>query len=146
MANKPKYSKELAERIAGLIESDQHTVDEICSLSGITRKTFYKWKRERFQFAGLITRVEDKKTEKEVVEAKRSLMKILKGFEIKEVRDQVKNLKNGEQKREITVITKSSDPEFKLIKFVLENKDSKHFRNAIHRALKFHERRSRNQG
>lgn len=143
MANKAKYSKELAEKISGLIETGQHTIDEICSLSDITRKTFYKWKRERLQFRGLIACASERaneKNEKEVVGAKRSLIKVLKGYEIKEIQESVKNLKNGNQKREITVITKSSDPEFKLIKFVLENKDSKHFRSQIHRVLKFHER------
>ena len=42
MPRKPKYSEKLAKYIAALVEDGQHTISEICSLSGITKVTFYE--------------------------------------------------------------------------------------------------------
>jgi bisphosphoglycerate-dependent phosphoglycerate mutase len=143
MANKPKYSKELAERIAGMIESSNHTIDEICSLSGITKVTFYEWKKTKPYFVQCITRAEEKKTETLVVEAKHSLRKLIRGIDEVETKVETKNLKNGDKQVTYTLSDKHTPADFRMIRFVLENKDSKNFRSKIHRVLKFHERRSR---
>lgn len=136
MPRKPKYSEKLAKYIAALVETGDYTINEICSLSGITRKTYCKWKRERLQFTDVITRAEDKKLEKIVVEAKHSLVKLLQGMTEVETKSQVKNMKNGTQQIIYTVSDKHIPPDFLAIKFVLENKDSKNFSTGIHRLMR----------
>lgn len=143
MPNRRKLTPELAEKIAMMILENKHSITSIVRLSGISRRVFYNWindsSGENAQNTGLLirarTRAIEKMNEIEVVEAKRSLIKLLKGFEIHEIKEDIKNLKNGKQKKTVTIITRHAEPDFKIIKFVLENKDSKNFSTRLNRVL-----------
>ncbi|GAB6123162.1 helix-turn-helix domain-containing protein [Dysgonomonas termitidis] len=41
-----KYNQELAEKITSLIAEELCSISDICKATGISRNTFYKWKRE----------------------------------------------------------------------------------------------------
>ncbi len=45
-----KYNQELAERITSLMAEELCSVSDICKATGISRNTFYKWKRENPDF------------------------------------------------------------------------------------------------
>lgn len=56
MQKRAKYSPKLAKHICTLVETAKHSITEICSLVGISRRVFYKWQKERAQFAVSLAR------------------------------------------------------------------------------------------
>ena len=129
MPNRKKLTKELISSICKLIEEDKHTVAEICSLSGISKRSFYKWQAENAQFTVAISRARENANQIIVKEAKNSLRKLLEGFEVVETETKTRNLKNG-KKRTTTIIKETHvPPDMKTIIRVLTNKEPEVFKN-----------------
>jgi hypothetical protein len=135
MANRLKYSEKLAEEIAALVESGKHTINAVCSLSGISKQTFFAWKKSNLTFCSLIERAEERKLENIHVEAKRSLMKLIKGFDEVETSVKTLRLKNGTERRIMVISTKHFPPDFPAIQFVLTNYDPEHWKTRLHRMV-----------
>ena len=79
-----KYSKKTVERIVGLVKSDTYTIAEICRQSGIAQRTYYKWLEDYPDFAAAIEEAEAERMQMMAIEAKKSLLRKLQGYEVVE--------------------------------------------------------------
>lgn len=127
-----KYSKKILDKIYEFICSDTYTIAEICKMTGISERTFYEWKSKRPDFAELINKAEMIRDEHLVKEAKKSLLKRIRGYTIEETRTTYKNDpdKNDLEIKEQVVTTKHVLPDTAAIKFTLMNRDSKNWINS----------------
>ena len=125
-----KYTEERVERICTLIEKDSYTVSEICSLSGISDDTYYTWQKEKPEFSDRIKKARDKFDEMIIKEAKNSLRKLVKGYEVEETKTVFENGKNGRTKIKEQIKTKKQcQPNVVATIFTLVNKASEEYKN-----------------
>lgn len=134
-----KYSSAMVERITAMIERDTYTVAEICTTVGIDRHAFARWKRKHPEFVDAIEAAETRRTEKMVVEARKSLMKKITGYEVTETKTVTapdpkgeKDPITGKPKAKVikqTTIRKHIEPDTTAIIFALTNGDPEHFKN-----------------
>lgn len=135
-----KYSKMIVEKICSLIQSDSYTIPEICQLVGIAESTFHEWKASKPEFSEAIKKARAAFFELLSVEAKKSLMKKVKGYEVEETKtvyvDSGKSVvdENGKEKqkpkvKEKTIVTKHIQPDTAAIIFTLTNTDPDHWKN-----------------
>jgi hypothetical protein len=137
MANQTKYSQKLAKRINDLIAGGEHSISAICSLTGISRRTYYKWITENAQFRRSSTRARtharEKETEQIVSESERGLRMLIQGFWLTNSEEKIEFLEDGTKERTITIITKHVPPCTNSIIFFLTNKDTKNFSTRLKR-------------
>lgn len=81
-----KYSKQMTERICSLIREDSYTIAEICRIVKINCDTYYHWKATKPEFSEAIKKAQDDFNELALVEAERSLMRLVRGYSIQEKR------------------------------------------------------------
>lgn len=124
MPNNKKLTKELISSICKLIEEGGHTIAEICSLSGISKRSFYKWQAENAQFTCEISRARENANEIIVVEAKHSLSKLLVDHEEVETKTKTRNMKDGTQRTTIIRQTHHIPADMEAIILVLNSKDN----------------------
>lgn len=131
-----KYSKNRTAHICSLIKKDSYTIDEICSLSGISVSVYYEWLEKKPEFLEAITRAREQWDENLVKEARISLMKKVKGYTVQETKtvtvDSGKKDEKGKSVpkiKERVVTDKHFQPDSDIIKFVLTNKDPQNFQN-----------------
>ena len=131
-----KYSKSKLDKICSLIKEDSFTIAEICVKVNISERSFYEWQTKYAEFADAIKKARDEFSTLLVVEAKRSLMKKLKGYTIQEVKTvnvvtkQVDEEGNPiEKQKERTIIDRHFQPDTAAIIFTLCNRDSDHWKN-----------------
>ena len=77
-----KFSKKIAEHILAMIRADTHTISEVCKCVGISRQTFYNWQNDNPEFAQAVEDANNDLLDKMNVEAKKSLMKKIKGYDV----------------------------------------------------------------
>lgn len=132
----PRYSKKIAKAITGLIKSDTYTIAEICRVVGIAPKTYHNWINTKPEFTEAVERAKDERMQKLVVEARKSLLKRIAGYEVEETQTVV--IPNGEKgpdgkprgrvkERKTTV--KHIQPDTMAIIFTLTNGDPENFKN-----------------
>ncbi len=114
-----KYTKKTVEQISQLVEADSYTVAEICKLVGISKSTYHEWKRTKPDFLDSLKKAQTEFDENLVAEAKRSLMKKVKGYEFTETKKSI-NAKGLIFKEETT--TKHVPADTTSLIFVLTNK------------------------
>jgi len=146
MPNRTKYSPKLAKQICTLVETGKHSITEICSLVGISRRVFYKWQKERAQFAVSLARARVRAMEKENEQMKvlslRGLRILLQGGFLRWVEVRSIYGKDGEvSSQEVTVRLKYFEPCLKTILFVLTNKDTANWSTRLKRHAAYHTRR-----
>ena len=131
---KTKYTPELVKRICGLVEKDTYTVSELCESVGIDESTFYRWKTDKSEFCEAIKKAEERRLDNFVVEAKRSLLKKIQGYEVKET--QIVSIPGVDEKgnpkqiiKEKKTIKKHIQPDTAAIIFALTNLDPEHWKN-----------------
>lgn len=129
-----KYKREILERIFELLASDSYTVQEVCDLVGISRSTFYKWEREKKQFAHLLKNAKKELEASMIAEAKRSLRKKIAGYDVEETRIVLGRAKEGGQPtvKEKVITKKHVAPDTGAIIFFLTNKLPSEFQNRYH--------------
>ena len=130
-----KYIPEIIDKIIEMHETDSYTIEEICKNVGISKESYYKWKEKHIDFNDAIKKAQLKFNENIVIEAKKSLMKKIKGYEVEEKHttmveskldhDGVSKPKIKEQK----VIKKHIAPDTTAIIFSLTNLDPENFKN-----------------
>ena len=125
-----KYNKKIAERILAMIRADTYTTGEICKTVGISRQTFYNWQNDHPEFAEAIEQAKDERMQFFVIEAKKSLLKKIKGYDVVETHVTTVPDKNGnpvikEQKN----VKKHFQPDTAALIFTLTNGDPEHWRN-----------------
>lgn len=131
-----KFSKKTVEKIVGLVKSDTYTIAEICRQVGITPKTYHAWINDYPDFADALERARDERLQMMVIEAKKSLMKKIQGYEVTETKViTVPGNKKDEKgnpkpiiKEQITT-KKHIQPDTAAIIFTLTNGDPEHWRN-----------------
>ena len=131
-----KFSKKTVERIVGLIKSDTYTIAEICRQVGITPKTYHQWVNDYPDFADAIEQAKDERMQAMVIEAKKSLMKKIQGYDVTETKvvtvPDTKKDEKGNPKpiiKEQTTTKKHIQADTAAIIFTLTNGDPEHWRN-----------------
>ena len=131
-----KFSKKTVERIVGLIKSDTYTIAEICRQVGITPKTYHQWVNDYPDFADAIEQAKDERMQAMVIEAKKSLMKKIQGYDVTETKvvtvPGTKRDEKGNPKpiiKEQTTTKKHIQADTAAIIFTLTNGDPEHWRN-----------------
>lgn len=125
-----KYGKKTVERIVGLIKSDTFTIAEICRQVGITPKTYHQWMNDYPDFAKAIEEAKAERVQMFVIEAKKSLLKKIQGYDITETSVTTIPNKNGEPKiKEQKTVKKHIHPDTAAIIFTLTNGDPEHWKN-----------------
>ena len=131
-----KYSKKIVDKICTLIRKDSYTIAEICSLLGISESTYYEWQAKKPEFSEAIKKAQDKFDELIVCEAKKSLVKMVKGYTVQEKKtvtvDTGKKKENGSplvKVKEHTVIDKHVQPNVAATIFLLVNRDPENWKN-----------------
>lgn len=79
---KKKYNKKVSERILAMIRADTYTITEVCNNVGISRQTFYNWLNDNPEFAQAVEDANNELLDKMNIEAKKSLMKKIKGYDV----------------------------------------------------------------
>ena len=131
-----KFSKKTVERIVGLLKSDTYTIAEICRQVGITPKTYHQWVNDYPDFADAIEQAKDERMQAMVIEAKKSLMKKIQGYDVTETKvvtvPGTKKDEKGNPKpiiKEQTTTKKHIQADTAAIIFTLTNGDPEHWRN-----------------
>ena len=125
-----RYSKELAEQIAGIIATATCTIKEVCTQVGINPDTFYDWKKNRSDFSDLLKKAELNRTNTFVAEAKKSLLKKITGYDVEEVTTDYTTDAQGRPVIKNKKITKKHIlPDTASIIFALCNLDSDNWKN-----------------
>ncbi len=131
-----RYNKKIVERICDLISKDSYTVREICNIVGIAESTFYNWKSKKVEFSEAIKKAQDKFDEMIVVEAKKSLLKQIKGYTVIESKtitvDTGHKTDDGKpivKVKEYVKTEKHVQPNVAATIFALTNKDSDNWQN-----------------
>lgn len=131
-----KYGKKTVERIVGLIKSDTFTIAEICRQVGITPKTYHQWMNDYPDFAQAVEDAREERMQFFVQEAKKSLLKKIRGYEVTETKvvtvPGVKKDEKGDPKpviKEQTTVKKHIQPDTAAIIFTLTNGDPEHWKN-----------------
>ena len=131
-----KYGKKIVEKIVGLIKSDTYTIAEICRQVGITPKTYHQWVNDYPDFADAIEQAKDERMQAMVIEAKKSLMKKIQGYDVTETKvvtvPGTKKDEKGNPKpiiKEQTTTKKHIQADTAAIIFTLTNGDPEHWRN-----------------
>ena len=124
-----KFSKKTVDMIVGLVKSDTYTIAEICRQVGITPKTYHQWVNDYPDFADAIEQAM-------VIEAKKSLMKKIQGYDVTETKVVTIPGKQKDEKgnpkpiiKEQTTTKKHIQPDTAAIIFTLTNGDPEHWRN-----------------
>lgn len=132
-----KYNNAIVEQICELVRADTYTQREMCMHVGLDETTFGRWKKRYPEFEERLKQAEADRMSKLVVEARRSLMKRVTGYDVKEhstktVPGKEKDKSTGKQipivKEQINK-TRHVDPDTTAIIFVLTNGDPEHFKN-----------------
>ena len=131
-----KYGKKIVEKIVGIIKSDTYTIAEICRQVGITPKTYHQWVNDYPDFADAIEQAKDERMQAMVIEAKKSLMKKIQGYDVTETKvvtvPGTKKDEKGNPKpiiKEQTTTKKHIQADTAAIIFTLTNGDPEHWRN-----------------
>lgn len=131
-----RYTKEIAERVAELIRTNDYTIADICKSVGIGRTTIYLWMRTKPDFKELVDAAKEDARNVMVNGAKRGLMRKLTGYEIKET--QVITMPSGKvdengapipKIKEIRTTTHHVPADTDAIIFTLTSLDPQHWKN-----------------
>ena len=131
-----KYNKKIVEHICELISIDSFTISEICKRVGIAERTYYDWLKKNADFADAIKKAQDKFDELIASEAKKSLVKMIRGYTVQEKRvitvDTGKLNENNEpitRVKESTTTDKHYQPIPAAVIFALTNRDPDNWKN-----------------
>ena len=131
-----KYRPKIVNQIVGLVKSDTYTIAEICRQVGITPKTYHQWVNDYPDFADAIEQAKDERMQAMVIEAKKSLMKKIQGYDVTETKvvtvPGTKKDEKGNPKpiiKEQTTTKKHIQADTAAIIFTLTNGDPEHWRN-----------------
>lgn len=131
-----KFNKKTVDMIVGLVKSDTYTIAEICRQVGITPKTYHQWVNDYPDFADAIEQAKAERMQAMVIEAKKSLMKKIQGYDVTETKVVTIPGKQKDEKgnpkpiiKEQTTTKKCIQPDTAAIIFTLTNGDPEHWRN-----------------
>lgn len=133
-----KYSKKLVDHICELLSTDSYTIAEVCSLSGISESTYHEWKDKKPEFSESIKKAKKYFNEFIIVEAKRSLVKKIRGYTVQEVKTVNVVSKQMDEmgkpiiiEKEKIITDKYFQPDTAAIIFTLCNRDPDNWKNRV---------------
>lgn len=125
-----KYCRKIIDNIVELVKSDTYTINEMCQQVGITQKTWHKWVADYPEFAEAIEQAKEERMQKFVQEAKKSLLKKIRGYEATETAVTTVPDKDGKPRiKEQKTYKKHIQPDTAAIIFTLTNGDPEHWKN-----------------
>lgn len=131
-----KYGKSITKRICDLIRADTYTIVEVCKMVNINRASYYAWLEEYPEFAQAIKEAENDRMQLFVKEAKRSLLKKIKGYTVEETKVvSIPSKKLDSEGNPIPIIKEQTtkevhiQPDTAAIIFTLTNGDAEHWQN-----------------
>lgn len=131
-----RYSKKIVEDICKLIREDSYTIAEICEMVGIAKSTYYEWLKSKVDFSDAIKKAEDDFNQMVLVEAKKSLVKLIKGYSVQEKKtvtaDTGKKDEQGKpivRVKEHSVVEKHFQPSLGAIIHFQTNRDPDNWKN-----------------
>lgn len=125
-----KYNKKTVNKIIELLSSDTYTVKEVCKIVGITTKSFHEWRATKPEFDQMVVEAENDRMEAFAVEAKKSMLKKLRGYEVTETKvTTVPGKKGLPTIKEQKTYKKHIAPDTAAIIFTLTNGDPEHWKN-----------------
>ena len=130
-----KYGKQIVKDICKLIESDDYTQKEICQQVGINQDTFTDWKHNHSDFSDAIKKADKKRLQFFAVEARKSMLKKIQGYDYEETHATMIPSKEKDGKgviKEQKKIKKHIPPDSTLLMYVLNNTDPDNFRHKEH--------------
>jgi hypothetical protein len=137
-----KYCKKIVDEICQLISTDSYTIAEICKQVGISKESFYSWKDTKPDFLDAIKKAEDGFNELVTAEAKRSLMKKIRGYTVQEKKTVTANTgrkgKTGKptvKVKEEAITDKYFQPDTAAIIFALTNREPEQWKNRFNGEL-----------
>lgn len=138
MARPTRYNKKIVEDICALIREDSYTDAELCKKVNIAESTFYDWKAKKPEFSDAIKKAEEDFNSLIIVEAKRSLIKLIKGYTVQEKKtvtaDTGKKDDDGKpivRVKEHAVVDKHYQPNTAAVIFALTNRDPANWKNRL---------------
>jgi transposase-like protein len=134
---KGKYSTKMVEKITDMIRSDTYTIREISKSVGIDTQTYHDWINNHPEFAEAVEQAKDDRIKLFAAEAKKSLLKKIKGYTVQEKHVTYTDSKEidgatGKPKpkiKEQKVIDKHILPDTAAIIFTLTNVEPEQWRN-----------------
>lgn len=137
-----KYNKTIVEKIADLIRGDSYTIAEICEKVNISKDTYYRWLAQKPDFSDAIKKAEEDFNSLIIVEAKRSLIKLIKGYTVQEKKTVTADTgkKDDEGKpivrvKEHSVVDKHYQPNTAAVIFALTNRDPANWKNRLNNEM-----------
>jgi len=137
-----KYNKTIVEKIADLIRGDSYTIAEICEKVNISKDTYYRWLAQKADFSDAIKKAEEDFNSLIIVEAKRSLIKLIKGYTVQEKKtvtaDTGKKDDDGKpivRVKEHAVVDKHYQPNTAAVIFALTNRDPANWKNRLNNEM-----------
>jgi len=131
-----KFNKEISAKIVAFWETGEHTISDICEATGISRETFYRWKK-RPSFEKALDGAYKKRMDNIKGIATSGLMLLLRGKEYEEITteyvegkpdaDGITKPKIKSQKKVKRIIL----PNAATVIFVMKNLDSENFPNTV---------------
>lgn len=124
-----KYNKNIVKHICELVSRDEYTVREICSIVGINEDTWYDWMKRKSEFSEIVQKARDVLVEKRLAECKKSLYKMITGYEVKESVTKYVNVNGKPTPKSIRETTKHVLPSLGAIIHYQTNMDPEHWSN-----------------
>ena len=127
-----KYNQRIVAKICELISSDSYTIAELCRSVDIDEATYHRWKNDRPEFAEAVEKAKSKFDELIVVEAKRSLLKKIRGYsedETTTIYTPSKRDPNKPTVKEKKIVRKHFQPDTASVIFLLTNKSSDEYKH-----------------
>lgn len=82
--SKKKYSPKVLKKIVELYKVESYTVAEVCLKVGISDRSYYYYQSTYAEFAEAIEKAKEEFTDQMLVECKKSLVKLIKGYDYEE--------------------------------------------------------------
>lgn len=120
-----KYGRDITNKICHLIRSDSYTIAEVCKSVGIALSTYYEWMETKSEFSDAVKKAQGDFDQMIASEAKKSLVKLVKGYDVEEV----KMVTVGGKLKEKTTTTKHYQPNTAAVIFALTNRDPEKWSN-----------------
>lgn len=117
-------------KICELVATDSYTIAEVCQAVGIHRDTYYEWLNdEKSDFSDAIKKAKDDFLKSIAIEAQKSLLKRVKGYEVEETKT-VYSDNNGKPKIKERIVTKKHiAPDIAAVIYTLSNVDPANWKN-----------------
>jgi len=125
-----KYNQKTVNKIIELLSSDTYTIKEVCKIVGITTKSFHEWRATKPEFDQMVEDAHKARMDFFVAEAKKSMLKKIRGYEVMETQVTTVPDKQGQPTiKEQKTYKRHIAPDTVAMIFTLTNGDPEHWKN-----------------